>query len=319
MSSTTNSAGSYAKLIKPYEPSDDRHRAFFIYLEMLGLAQAEGLLDYVKLEAETPLHALPNAAEAGQNAATRGQYDIDMNKYKEQQKALGKLYTKLKEIVSDEAWNDMLQFTSSSIFALLTPRQIVRKFKEAFCTLTGPELIAVQLVIQKEWVMWTSLKDFVSIHATARQQLEVIGKAIAVSVQVEMLELALRNLFQSGIYYDTKAAIRLEHAPHANNDDSFHQYVMILHKRIKAGQFVSVTEAPAKVNAIKEQSAGGARSRGPLLTPEEKSKRDAANKKRFAACPLDSDCPVHTHRNKAGMLHKWRDCNVYTGKSAEGK
>ena len=317
MNSTTGSAGSNAKFIKPYEPSDGRHRAFFIFLEMLGQAQSVGLLEYVKLEVETVLYVQPNAAEAGANAATRGQYEIDLKRYQDQQMAIGKLYTKLRELVSDEAWNDMLQFTSSSIFALLSPRQIVRKFKEAFCKLSGPELITVQLILQKEWVKGTSLKDFVSAHATAREQLEVVGETTPSAVQVDVLELALRNLFAIGWHFGAKAAMRTQFAPYANNNDAFNSYVTILHSRIREGQFGDVTVPIAQVNSVKEQSAGGARSRGPLLSPAEKIARNAANKKRFASISLDADCPVHTNRNKEGKLHKWRDCHVYTGKEFE--
>ena len=139
--------------------------------------------------------------------------------------AIEKLYTKLRELVPDEAWNDMLQFTSSSIFALLSPRQIVRKFKEAFCKLSGPELIMVQLILQKEWVKGTSLKDFVSAHATAREQLEVVGETTPSAVQADVLEVALRNLFAICWHFGAKAAMRAQFAPYANNGDAFNSYV----------------------------------------------------------------------------------------------
>lgn len=315
MMPTSGSAGSHATLTKPYDhESDSKDHAFEILNVMLETAASRSLSDHVKLYPAPALLVEPEAAGAGATVATRAQYDIDLKKYETQMKNFNDLILDFKKLITIKTYEYMLQITGTKKYDTLSPREIYEKFKEGFCALTGSELIDSQLELQLAWERHTDLTGFVTKHANARERVELATEATPLLLQVLTLEVALRNLFISGVKFESKAPIRAEHLPFAAGPKCFTEYVKILHKHIRAGEFDDVQKPIAKVNAVKEHSAGGARSRGPPLTPEERSKRDAANKKRFAAHPLDDDCPVHTSRNKEGHVHKWRDCHVYTGK-----
>lgn len=299
--------------MSPYDhETDSKDRAFDILNLMLEMAASRSLRDYVKLVPAPALLAEPDAVNAGATTATRAQYEIDQKKYEVQLKSFNELILDFKKLITTKTYAYMLQITGTEKYSVLGPRDIYEKFKEGFCTLTGSELTDSQLELQLVWEKNTSLTDFVIKHANARERIE-LSSATPLPHQVNILELALRNLFDSDVKFESKAPIRAEHLPFAAGPKCFTEYVKILHKHIRLGEFDNVQRPIAKVNAVKEHSAGGARSRGPPLTPEEKSKRDAANKKRHASCPLDADCPVHTSRNKAGTFHKWGECHVYTG------
>jgi hypothetical protein len=319
MMPTNGSAGSHATLTKPYDyKTDSKDHAFEILNIMSEMAASRSLSDHVKLDPAPAMLAEPNAEGAGATVATRAQYEIDMKKYETQRENFNDLILDFKKLMAAITFAFMLHVTGTKIFTSLSPRDIYRKFKKAFCTLTGSELTDSQLDMQRVWPVNTDLTDFVSVHASARERVELTTEATPQLLQVLTLEIALRNLFESNVKFASKAQIRAEHLPFATGPDCFTEYVRILLEHIRSGEFNDVQKPIAKVNAVKEHSAGGARSRGPPLTPEERSKRDAANKKRFASCPLDDNCPVHTSRNKEGTFHKWGECHVYTGKFGTG-
>ena len=322
MSLTTNSAGSHATFTKPYDrKSDGKDRAFDTLNIMSEMAASRSLSDYVKLDPAPALLAEPIAVDAGATAATRAQFEIDSKKYEKQFENFNDLILDFKKLINTESFAHMLQITGTKRYTTLSPREIYSKFKKAYCSLTGSELTEAQLELQRVWELNTDLTDFISMHSGARERIELSTEATPQGNQVLALEIALRNLFDSKVKFASKAPIRAEHLPFAAGPDSFTEYVRILLEHVISGEFNDVQKPIAKVNAIKEQSAGGARSRarGPPPTPAEKSARNAANKIRFASCSLDANCPVHTHPNKLGQFHKWRECDVYTSKGADGK
>jgi hypothetical protein len=290
---------------KPFEVTDSRERAFTSLLTMLEAAQSKSLLDFVKSDVEPIMLEEPETLDAGATTASRAQYEILLKKAKDQKKDIAALMGILRPLVSESAWAMMLHLTKTSIFATLNPRQVIRKFKEAFCVLTGEELIDAQIVLQTEWVVGTSITDHVSKHKTAREYLEMGGTTSNQKEQVRALELSLRNLFTAGMHYEAKDAIAREHFPQAEAADAFAAYAQILLLRDRSGQFRNATKPTAKVNALKECSAGGA---------GDFHDRSKAAKHLHSAYPLDKDCPMHTHPNKDGKLHKWRDCSLFTGK-----
>jgi hypothetical protein len=307
------SAGAPGTQAKPFELTDDRERAFDILIMMVEEAQSLGLAEHVQAEVEQAILEEPNPDDAGATVASRAQYDILLKKAKDQKKDIATLMGKLRLLVSDGAWKRMLRLTTTSIFDTLNPRQVIRKFKEAFCALTGEELQNAQIVLQDTWVEGTSISEHVSKHTTAREQLEFGGSVSGQKEQVRALELSLRNLFKAGVHFDAKDAIAREHLPHAEAPNAFLAYGKIIFTRDRSGQFKNVTAPIAKVNAVKERSAGRAGSSISFLD------RSKAAKAKHVSCSPDSNCPEHVNRNRSGTVHKWRDCSLYKGQGKSSR
>jgi hypothetical protein len=204
----------------------------------------------------------------------------------------------------------MKAITASGMNGSLDAREAYWAFVKAFCVFSDKEKMACLARVRLPWMLNTSLDDHIVKHALARNDLDTGGSPATEQDKVIDLEISLNELFSAGCHYASKSSIEAEFKPSSKKANAFDLYVQILLNRVKQGEFDNVITPlpPAKVNAVKERSAGGA---GPYVSPEDKSK---AAKAQHASCPLDSDCPVHVNRNKEGKLHKWRDCNLYTGK-----
>jgi len=215
----------------------------------------------------------------------------------------------IRKQLTTSAWNQMKAATASGMNGTLDARETYWAFVRAFCKFSDKEKMACLARVRAAWVRNTSLNEHIIKHALARHELDVGGSPSTQQDKVIDLEISLNELFTAGCHYSSKSSIEAEFKPSRNKANAFDLYVQILLDRVKHGEFDDVITPlpPAKVNAVKERSAGGA---GPSVSFLDRSK---AAKAKHVSCSPDSNCPEHVNRNKSGTVHKWRDCSLYKG------
>ncbi len=296
----------------PYDPAHGRHAAVSLLTVFQDLAQVHNVYDVVTTVTQTDAQALalrikePTPVGAGANP---DQYRIDLKRFERQQDGMTALKMDIRDRLTKVAWDHMLAITGSGMNTTLDAREVYWAFSTAFCTLSDREKTAALEEVRIPWAINTSLYDHIIKHALARHDLDAGGNPASQMEKVQELEHSLRNLFVAGVHFASKDSIETEFKASRNKANAFNLYMQILMTRVQRGEFADVCTPlpPAKVNAVKERSAGGAASG--MSFPE----RSRAAKTTHSLCPLDSDCPVHVNRNKSGTVHKWRDCSLYKG------
>jgi len=296
----------------PYDPSHGRHAAVSLLTVFQDLAQVHNVYDVVTTVTQTDAQAAalrikePTPVGAGANA---DQYRIDLKRFEKQQDGMNALKRDIRNSLTNSSWDHMMAITASGMNGTLDAREAYWAFSTAFCLLSDKEKTAALEEVRIPWVINTSLYDHIIKHALARHDLDAGGNPASQSEKVQELEHSLRNLFIAGVHFASKDSIDIEFKASRNKANAFNLYVQLLMNRVQRGEFADVCTPlpPAKVNAVKERSAGGSESSIPF--PE----RSRAAKVKHISCSLDSDCPVHVHRNKSGTVHKWRDCSLYKG------
>ena len=293
---------------KAYDQKDGRNAAVSLLSLIEDFADSRMVYDYITSEPLPPNLRLkaPTSTGAGANAE---QYRIDLKKYEDQTKALGDVKVFVKTNVTDSAWRLMQIYSSHALNGVMDAREVYSAFKTAFCTLTDVEKLKSIGQVRTEWQVNTPVDDHIVAHAIARHELNVGSDPISQGEQVQELEYSLRNLFAAGVHFASKESIAVEFNPSRGKVNAFNIYVQVIMQRVKRGEFADVsTPLPAaRVHAVKEGGAGGEKPRRPFQVLSSEAKL------RNASCSLDSNCPEHTHRNKSGNFHKWRDCSYYTG------
>jgi hypothetical protein len=272
------------------------------------LANVHHVYDFVTAEVPHPGSRIKEPSPVGAGANPE-QYRIELKRHEKQEHGMNALKSEMRKMLSTDAWEHMKAISASGVDGTLDAREVYWAFVKAFCKLSSKDKTASLEGVRTAWVQNTSLNVHIVQHSLHRHDLDAGGDTASQLEKIQELEHSLRNLFLSGVHFSSKGQIEAEFKPSKNKANAFALYVQLLLERVQTGEFDDVCTPlpPAKVNAVKERSAGGAGSSISFL------ERSKAAKAKHVSCSPDSNCPEHVNRNKSGTVHKWRDCSLYKG------
>jgi hypothetical protein len=308
MSEYNASAGSASSApAKQFQWRDERKRAFEVLKKLGEVAQSKGLWDFVNAEADPIIHERPDTEEAGGTAATKAKFDDKVKLAEEQSKSIAAVMLAYREMISTEAMDYMLTITCTPVIGSLNPRDLYRKFKQAYCTLSPDEVYATQIALQTQFVLGTSAADHGMKHSTTRDMFELSGANTPQMMQVREFKLTLRALFMDNDTIEER--METEFIPHVAEPNAMKIYMMTFLKKDRDGAFRKQTDPSrlpsAKVNVVTEASRAKGASKPFLET-------SAELKKKYKDVSTESVCPHHKVSD-SGLTHKWGQCSYYLG------
>jgi len=238
--------------------------------------------------------------ETGALDATR-RYDMLNTEFKAEVDAMRKLREAAEKCLTEQAYDKLCAMMGRSNSEVLEAKEIIDGINMHFATLTRAESERVVNELQQPWAEGTSLTTHVISQASKVADLKAGGKEMSASVSKETLWRSMAKVKQNPVYSqltDTMS-VQLE-----NEEVSYPVFVAKLLQELKKEQYAGLN-VDAKAEADSEA----------VLAIKEKQSRDKfkekmkANKLKYAAHPLDEQCPVHPNNE-----HKWGTCSHYTGK-----
>lgn len=265
-----------------------------------ALAKELHLQDYI-INDEYTLKTKPNVPDSGQIETVR-KYEMHLAEFKAEVKALRELREAAEKFLTVPAYEKLCVMMGRSTSECLEAREIIVGIKEHFATLTRAEEERVVNALQEQWAEGTSLTKHVISQAAKVADLKAGGKEMTDKVSKDTLWRSMAKVKKNPMYSGLTDAtsVQLE-----REEVTYQAFVAKLLTELKKEQYselnvdTKVEAASESVLALKEKQ----------IRDEKFKEKQKANRLKYAAHPLEEQCPVHPNNE-----HTWGTCSHYTGK-----
>lgn len=244
----------------------------------------------------------PSVPETGSLDATR-RYDMLSSEFKAEVEALRKLREAAEQYLTVPAYEQLCVMMGRSTSECLEAKEIIDGVKVHFATLTRSEAESIVGSLQVPWTDGASLTKHVVAQASKVADLRAGGRGMADDVGKATLWRSLARVKQNPVYSgltDTMSVLL------DKEDVTFPIFVSKLLSELKKEQYFALN-AESKAEAASSEVVLALKEK---QTREERLKeKQRENKVKYAAHPLEDQCPVHANNE-----HTWGSCSHYTGK-----
>ena len=274
--------------------------AFKAVQKLRALARELHLEEYIDSD-DFRRKVKPQVPDSGSIDATR-RYEMHLAEYKAEVKALKELREAGEKSLTASAYEHLCVMMGRSTSDVLEAREIIDGVKRHFGTITRADEDKIVNELQVPWAEGVPLTRHIISQASKVADLEAGGKkmsdAVAKATLWRSLARVTENPVYSGLTDATSAQIDSE-------DIIYPKFVAKLLEELRKARYAGLN-ADAKAEAASEA----------VFAVKEKKERDEkfkekqkANKLKYAAHPLEDQCPVHPNNE-----HTWGSCSHYTGK-----
>lgn len=241
---------------------------------------------------------VPDSATAD---ATR-RYDLLSTEFKHEVKAIKELREAGEKSLTAAAYEQLCIMMGRSTSDVLEAKVLINGIKTHFGTITRADEDKILNELQIQWAEGVPLTRHVIAQASKVADLKSGGKKMSDAVGKATLWRSLARVTGNPVYSGLTDAMS---AQLDTEDVTYPVFVAKLLEELRKDRYAGLN-ADAKAEAASEA----------VLAVKEKKDRDEkfkekqkANKLKYAAHPLEDQCPVHPNNE-----HTWGSCSHYTGK-----
>ena len=264
------------------------------------LAEELHLGDYINSD-EFQKKVKPQVPDSGTIDATR-RFEMHSTEFRAEVKALKELREAGEKSLTAAAYEKLCVMMGRSTSDVLEAKELVEGIKMHFGTITRADQDKIMNDLQIPWVEGVPLTRHVISQASKVADLEAGGKKMPDVMSKATLWRSMERVTGNPVYSGLTDAMS---AQLDSEDVIYPVFVARLLEELRKARYAGLN-ADTKTEAASES----------VLAMKEKQARDEkfkekqkANKLKYAAHPLDEQCPVHPNNE-----HTWGSCSHYTGK-----
>jgi len=287
-----------SKLI--FDVSSTSSVAIKVVQRLRALAKELHLEDYIDsdvFEKKTK----PPVPDSGAIEVTR-RYEMHLAEYKAEVKALKELREAGEKSLTAAAYEQMCIMMGRSTSDVLEAKEIIEGIRMHFGTISRADEDKIVNELQVPWAEGVPLTRHIISQASKVADLEAGGKKMSDAVAKATLWRSLARVTGNPVYYGLTDTL---YAKLDTEDITYPVFTANLLEELRQARYAGLN-ADAKAEAAIEA----------VFAVKEKKERDEkfkekqkANKLKYAAHPLEDQCPVHPNNE-----HTWGSCSHYTGK-----
>ncbi len=283
-----------------YDTSSASSVAIKVLQKLRALARELLLEEYIDSDAFRK-RVKPTVPENASADATR-RYDLLSAEHRNEVKALKELREAGEKSLTATAYEQLCILMGRSTSDVLEAKEIIDGIKRHFATITRADEDKLMNELQVPWAEGVPLTRHVISQASKIADLEAGGKKVPDAVAKATLWRSLARVTRNPIYSGFTDAMV---AQLDTEDITYPVFTAKLLEELRKDRYAGLN-ADTKAEDASEAVLAVREKKGRDEKFKEKQK---ANKLKYAAHPLEDQCPVHPNNE-----HTWGLCSHFTGK-----